>query len=109
MTLHRVIADAFLGPRSDGVEVNHRDGDKTHNAVVNLEYVSRSENLLHRVRMGIGVGEGNGAAKLNEATVRAIRARHAEGAGYKRLAAEFHLPWGTVRNVAARKTWQHVP
>ena len=45
--IHHLVAEAFLGPRPDGAEVNHKDCDKTNNALANLEYVSRGENIAH--------------------------------------------------------------
>jgi hypothetical protein len=50
--VHRLVAEAFIGG-SDGLQVNHKDGDKKNNAVFNLEYVTASENVLHAVRNGL--------------------------------------------------------
>jgi hypothetical protein len=52
MAVHRLVALAFLGPRADGTEVCHHDGDKTNNAVANLRYDTRSANAMDRVRHG---------------------------------------------------------
>lgn len=48
--VHRIVAEVFL-PKSDGhFEVNHIDGNKSNNCVDNLEWVTHSENNLHRAR-----------------------------------------------------------
>ena len=44
---HRVISDCFLGERPDGFTVNHIDGDKMNNSLVNLEYITFAENYKH--------------------------------------------------------------
>lgn len=48
--VHRIVAEAFLGVRSD-LTVNHKDENKKNNRVDNLEYMTRAEN----VRYGTGV------------------------------------------------------
>ena len=52
--VHHLVAAAFLGPRTNGAEVNHKDCDKTNNALANLEYVSRGENIAHALANGKG-------------------------------------------------------
>jgi len=47
--VHRLVADAFLGPIPDEMVVNHKSGDKSDNSVGNLEIVSRRENYDHAV------------------------------------------------------------
>lgn len=47
--VHRLVAHAFIGPPPPAQpEVNHISGDTHDNRVSNLEYVSRSENIVHR-------------------------------------------------------------
>lgn len=49
--VHILVAHAFLGPRPDGMDINHMDGNKAHNSWLNLEYVTRSANVLHSVHV----------------------------------------------------------
>lgn len=51
-TVHQLVAEAFLGPRPDGMETCHCDGDSTNNRPSNLRYDSRSENHRDAVRHG---------------------------------------------------------
>ena len=50
--VHSLIAETFIGPRPEGTEVCHNDGNPTNNHVDNLRYGTRSENMLDRVRHG---------------------------------------------------------
>lgn len=47
--VHRLVAMSFLGPppSPQHTQVNHLDGNRTNNAVENLEYVTPAENALH--------------------------------------------------------------
>lgn len=51
--VHQIVAEAFHGPCPDGMEVRHRNGDKTQNAASNLRYGTRSENTFDQVEHGV--------------------------------------------------------
>lgn len=51
--VHRYIAEHFLLNPYGYTEVNHIDGDKTNNAVENLEWCTSSQNKYHSVKIGL--------------------------------------------------------
>lgn len=49
---HILVAEAFIGPRPEGMEVCHNDGNPSNNHVDNLRYGTRSENARDAVKHG---------------------------------------------------------
>jgi hypothetical protein len=108
---HRLVAEAFLGPIGEGMEVNHKDGDKGNPQLSNLEIVSRSENRAHSYRV-LGVApnravETNGNASLSWAKVDAIRAEYAAGgSSYLKLSRAFGVSKTAIANVLKKRCWR---
>ena len=48
--VHRLVAEAFIPNPLNLHDVNHKDGDKSNNHESNLEYCTRSYNMLHSSR-----------------------------------------------------------
>lgn len=46
--VHRLVAMAFVDGYKEGLEVNHKDLNKTNNIYTNLEWVTRAENQKHQ-------------------------------------------------------------
>lgn len=73
--VHHLVAEAFIGPRPDGYEVAHGDGDKSNNRASNLRYATRAENEADKIAHGTRLSGSDAPwAKLTEAAVRDIRA-----------------------------------
>ena len=45
--IHRLIAKAFIENPNNLPQVNHKDGNKLHNSIDNLEWVTNSDNTQH--------------------------------------------------------------
>lgn len=109
--LHREVIKAFKG-RPDGcLDINHLDGNKRNNHIENLEWVTRSENMLHAYRLGLMAdknGEQNGRAKVTSDQVQEIRRMLKEGARQKDIGAKFGLHQSHISRIARNESWGEV-
>lgn len=104
---HRLVYRHFQGPIPDGLTINHKDGDKSHNAPTNLELATDSEQIVHmqdvlrkgRTKYGQR-GEANLMAKLTDAQVVEIRRRRSEGERLSSIAKDFGVVFQTISRIA---------
>lgn len=110
--VHQAVWLQFNGPFGVGLELNHIDGDKTNNALTNLELCTREENLKHSYRIGIRqpvTGAKHPSVKLTEAEVIACRKAHKAGRSMCQLAKDYKVNYTTMREAVFGLTWKHVP
>jgi hypothetical protein len=110
ITVHKLVARAFIGPRPYGLQINHRDGKKWNNRVDNLEYITCAENIRHAVRLGLNTptqGEKNRHAKLDRERVVAIRSE-VNYRNYEELGLKYSVDEATISRVRSRRTWRHI-
>ena len=69
ISVHRLVADAFVDNPKNLSYVNHIDGNKQNNRSSNLEWTTPSENILHAYRLGLLVHN----YKLSEEEILSIR------------------------------------
>ncbi|WP_047219965.1 HNH endonuclease [Delftia lacustris] len=107
--VHSLVASAFLGPRPDGMQIAHFDGDRQNALLENLRYATAAENAADKRRHGTNAaGERNGMHKLTESSVREVRRLHSRGDSQTSLAKKFNVSTSAIQFVIAGQHWSHV-
>ena len=112
--VHILVAEAFLGPKPEGLQANHKDGNRANPCLENLEYLTASENTqdgINRFGRWYGaVGEKHGMAILTEEQVRCIRTEYVPyKVPYRVFAERYGVSLSTVGEAATgNRTWRSV-
>lgn len=112
ISIHRLVAWAFIGPQLPGIVVNHKDGNKGDPRIENIEYMTKSNDILHALAV-LGARRARGRdhhrAKLTEENVREIRRLLREGVIQNvKIAKMFGVTKMTIGHVKAGRVWRHV-
>jgi NUMOD4 motif/HNH endonuclease len=109
MSVHKLVAEAFIGPCPPGWTVNHKDTIKTHNFSTNLEYLTGIDNTAHSVANRLhAYGERNGRCKLQEEDIPIIRQRVKNGESCYRVAKDYPVSETVIVRIVDRRLWKHV-
>lgn len=111
LTIHRLVAKAFIPNPNKYSQVNHIDGNKKNNSVTNLEWVSAAQNTKHAWDTGLITsehmkGSKHHNSKVNEDIVKDIRSN--KTLTKKELAEKYDISISTVADILRRKTWTHI-
>jgi hypothetical protein len=88
--VHRLVAEAFLGPCPKHHQVNHKDLNKENNVLENLEYVTHAGNQQHAIRL-LGKWHKPWNAKLTQEQVGELCEMRSRGASLSVLAYHFDV------------------
>jgi hypothetical protein len=115
--VHLLVAQVFIGPRPEGMQINHKNLDKTNNRDGNLEYVTPVQNCAHAAVHGhtpspenIPHGEKHYDARLTEADVIEARDLYATGVhSCSALSRRFKVTPRAIWKAVTGKSWKHLP
>jgi len=111
--VHRLLAHAFIGDPA-GMDINHKDGDKSNNVLWNIEIVTRTENMAHARENGLHNPSKNGShlsKALSDEEVLAARAEYVpkkRGYGCNVLAKKYGVAETTMWNILSGRTYTEV-
>jgi hypothetical protein len=95
--IHTLVARAFIGPRPPGMEIDHKDRDRTNNMATNLRYIIPIENHQRRED-----------APLRKEDVLEIRRLAREGFNHWFIAKQFGVVRQTVSRIVSYERWINV-
>ena len=96
--IHRLVAEEYLANPLSLPEVNHIDGNKENNHVVNLEWITHRANLR----------AFNPSLRLSETKVRLIRELIKEGCLICDIAQCFNVHQSTISSLKDNNRWKEV-
>jgi hypothetical protein len=93
---HRIVYRKHVGDLSQNLSINHKDRNKTNNAIENLELVTHADNMLH-------------AKKIMDDDIREIRNQHSQGYPSRLLARDYNITVAYVNRIVSRRCRLDVP
>ena len=110
--VHRLVATMYLDNPNNLPEVNHKNGNKECNYVWNLEWVTKSENVIHAYKTNLKhgkIGSGSHLAKYGEDIIRDVCIYLEEGLlTIKEISNITNVSFGMVWLIITHKSWTNI-
>lgn len=111
--VYRFVAKAFLLNPESKTQVNHINGIKTDDRLINLEWATNSENLIHARKNGLvkekyNEGSNHGMAVLSTNDVKDILRKRKDGKKYKDLSKLYNVSISCIQSIVERRNWSNV-
>lgn len=105
--VHMLVLKAFVGPKPEGMECLHEDGNPVNNRLSNLSWGTPAQNAADRIRHGTTTwGERHPLVRLTSQQVSDIRSLLAEGHSDAGLAAKFGVSKGHIGQIRTGRRWK---
>ncbi len=107
--VHRLVLEAFVGPRPPGMECRHLNDNPADNRLSNLAWGTRKENMADKVRNGRPFrGERVPWSKLTNDKVLEARRLYREGWEWPALAEHCGVAESTIQMAVHGHSWKHL-
>lgn len=112
--VHRIVAENFIDNPENKPQVNHINGIRNDNRVINLEWCSHSENIKHSffTKRSSNKGTLNPSCILTEKQVKQIRDEYQPGRGNDKnstaLAKKYNVSASTIKAIISNRLWSHL-
>lgn len=110
--IHRLLMMTFnYFEGCEKYQVNHKDGNKLHNWLSNLEWVTPKENIEHAIENNLRspmYGENNLRAKINEDTAKIIIEMILSGYNDYDISTKLNVPVTIIQDIAKGNTWTYL-
>lgn len=105
--VHHLVLLAFVGPRPEGLETRHLDGNCRNNSLSNLTYGTHKENMADRkIHGGFYVhGSSHYRHMLSEADVIKIRGLLNSGLTQKTIGTYYGVTRSCIQNIKRGHSW----
>ncbi len=101
--VHRLVMNTFVGEIPTGYVVNHKNGNKQDNRLINLEYVTLAENAHHAMFVLKTVH-----SRLNIPQVRVIKYLLAQNLKQQTIANIFNVDCSSINGIAKGRDWKSI-
>jgi len=107
--VHVLVLEAFIGPRPEGYQACHNDGNSLNNRLDNLRWDTREGNQLDRINHGrLPSGENHHKAKVTEKQIMEIYSFRKKGLSYNEISKIFKVSQSAIRLILTGNTWKHL-
>lgn len=101
--VHVLIALAFIGQNQNGYDVRHKNGNKSDNRSENLEYGTRSENMMDGYRIRGYVTKNQ---KLSPEKAVEIIKKNKDGVSQRRLAEQYNVSKSAIAAILTGENYK---
>lgn len=119
--VHRLVAMSFLEEDVERTQVNHKNGNREDNRIINLEWVTHRENVIHGWQVNgrnvteasrkklslLNSGENNKNSKLTADKITEMRKLRSEGMMLKELSEIFNISVSHAGAITSGRCWSN--